>query len=279
MAIRPLPTWLRILSVALFAALASSSVSAQQEDLVQLTSETERIAIAQGETQDIQTTDHMRDVVVSNGDAIDVVVLNSRTLRIVTKGRGVSNLIVKGEASQLVGQAVIEVLPPKNSTITIHRGGTLSTYACRWGVCDYSAAQVDRAFANVSILRPEDTTIPSERPDPQATTGNSDSAGQSPAASSRRGGDRQGQCAAQEGLCIAQCDGNGQCIGNCAARLGVCMAGAADQSTATAASAPGLCLGNCGSQQGICIAGCNGDGQCIGQCAAQNGQCLARCTQ
>lgn len=278
MAARTFPTWLHILSAALFVTLTSGFVNAQKEVLVELTLDGGRLAIAQGETQDIRTTDHMRDVVISNDDAIDVVVLDSRTLRIVSKGRGISNLIVTGEASQLVGQAVIEVLPPKNSTVTIHRGGTLSTYSCRWGLCDYSAAQVDQAFSYVGILRPAETITPRDRSNTAAPTGDADRASVT-SSISPQGRDRQGACAAQQGNCIAQCNGEGRCIGNCAAILGVCMAGASEQATASGTSSSGLCIGNCGAQEGLCIAGCNGDGQCIGQCAAQLGQCTARCTQ
>lgn len=41
---------------------------------------------------------------------------------------------------------------------------------------------------------------------------------------SRNVGQCQGQCASEQGMCIAQCNGNGQCIGRCAASHGRCVA-------------------------------------------------------
>jgi hypothetical protein len=40
---------------------------------------------------------------------------------------------------------------------------------------------------------------------------------------SRGSGQCFGDCAAEQGMCIAQCVGNGRCIGNCAAAHGRCV--------------------------------------------------------
>lgn len=40
----------------------------------------------------------------------------------------------------------------------------------------------------------------------------------------RNVGQCQGQCASEQGICIAQCSGDGQCIGRCAASHGRCVA-------------------------------------------------------
>lgn len=278
MAARVLSKWVYILFIALLLGLTVGTVQAQQDAPIELSAEGGQLSIAQGKTLNIRTSVQMKDVLLSNDATIDVIVLDSRTLQIVSKGRGLSDLVIEGDAGTVIGQTIIEVLPPESSTVTIHRGGTLSTYSCRWGLCDYSAAQVKQAFAHVGILQPADPITPIETTDSPAATSDVIEAAVS-ALAQPSGRDRSGECAAQQGMCIAQCYGDGQCIGGCAAIMGVCMAGAAEQETASGTSASGMCIGNCAAQQGLCVANCNGDGQCVGQCAAKLGQCTARCTQ
>lgn len=269
-----------VFSFILIDSLSGWSVYADQKTSNILTAEGGDLLIAQETTQIISVLDHMKEVTISDADVIDVVVLDSRNLRLISKNRGFSDLIVFDDDGAVIGQVKIQVLPPKSSTITIHRNGTLSTYDCLWGVCDFSAKQVQQAFASVGILTPSQGGSPSWESLLQKSTTSelgASSSARLDQSSPTNQASRTDSCASQQGLCIAQCKGDGQCIGSCAARFGICIGGAQAQNAAPAASQQGICMGSCAAQEGLCIAQCNGDGQCIGQCAATKGQCVARC--
>lgn len=82
---------------------------------------------------------------------------------------------------------------------------------------------------------------------------------------------RPGDCAAEQGMCIARCQGDGRCIANCNAAHGRCVS--------RNPSSFAQCAGNCASEQGICIANCRGQGQCIANCNAVHGRCISRCSR
>lgn len=84
-------------------------------------------------------------------------------------------------------------------------------------------------------------------------------------------GNRPGDCAAEQGMCIARCQGDGQCIANCNAAHGRCVS--------RNPGSFGQCAGDCASEQGICIANCKGQGQCIANCNAVHGRCISRCSR
>jgi len=84
-------------------------------------------------------------------------------------------------------------------------------------------------------------------------------------------GNRPGDCAAEQGMCIARCQGDGRCIANCNAAHGRCVS--------RSPSSFGQCAGDCASEQGICIANCKGDGQCIANCNTVHGRCISRCSR
>jgi hypothetical protein len=250
---------------------AGHVADAQSAEPILLSAEGGRLSVAQKTTIDLMVSADMKDVFVSDPAVMDVLVVNSRTIRLLPGDEGVADLMIKGAGDGLIGSAKIMVVPPESSTVTIHRRGQLSTYSCRWGICGFVPKAVEQAFESVAVLLPDTPNMDdnaSEADDPPVLASTD---------AEVRTGIASGFCASQQGLCIAQCNGNGQCIGNCAASLGRCMGNAAAQSAVPAANAPGLCIGNCASEQGICIANCNGDGQCIGNCAAAHGQCTSQC--